>query len=305
MLERLEQAGAGAAVLPSLFEEQITQEQLHVLRPHSNGAAVSPAHRCCLPQLDDYNAGADSYLLKIEAAKNAVSIPIIGSLNGYTANGWTSYARLIQDAGADALELNVYFVPTKIDETSQQVEAQYVQLVRDVRDAVSIPLAVKIGPCFSSIPNMTKQLVDAGADGLVLFNRLVSPDVDLASFERRPRLLLSSRDELRLPLHWISLLRKQIPCSLAATSGIHFPEDVLKALLAGADVAMMASALIRNGPAWLLAMLNEIQHWMESQGYHSVDQMRASAAHLAIEDANSERAAYMQAIVNFSSHRVI
>lgn len=305
MLQRLEQAGAAAAVLPSLFQEQIMQEELKAIRPHSNSAAVLTAEPCRLPELDDYNAGPDSYLLKIEAAKRAVSIPIIGSLNGYSPGGWIRYARLIQEAGADALELNIHFVPTNIDETAQQVEAGYLALARGIRDAVSIPLAVKIGPYFSSIPNMAGQLVNAGVDGLVLFNRFLEPDIDLRRLELTPRLLLSSRDALRLPLRWIALLRGQLQCSFAATSGIHFAEDVLKALLAGADVAMMASALIRHGPDWLETLLNEVQHWMVSQGYQSVEQMKGSVTHTCCgNQADYERASYMQALTSFSSKAV-
>ncbi|MBI3464929.1 MAG: dihydroorotate dehydrogenase-like protein [Planctomycetes bacterium] len=301
LLQRLEQAGAAAAVLPSLFQEQIIQEELKVRRPSTNSAPVPPPESCCPPELDDYNAGPDSYLLKIEAAKRAVSIPIVGSLNGYSTGGWSRYARLIQDAGADALELNIHFIPTSIDETAQRVEAGYLELVHDVRDAVSIPLAVKMGPYFSSIPNMASQFVNAGVAGLVLFNRFLEPDIDLRKLELTPRLLLSSRDALRLSLRWITILRPQLPCSLAATSGIHFAEDVIKAVLAGADVAMMASALIRHGPDWLQTVLSEVQHWMASQGYQSVEQMRGSVSHPRGHQANYERALYMQAVTTFSS----
>jgi dihydroorotate dehydrogenase (fumarate) len=299
-LQRLEEHGAAAAVLPSLFEEQIEGEQVEFRSP-PGGRGMAKKEFVHLPDLSDYNSGPDSYLRHIEAAKRQIRIPIIGSLNGATPGGWVRFAKLIQEAGADALELNVCFLPTNPNQTAADVEAQYLEVVSSVRAEVSIPLAIKIGPYFSAIPNMAKRLVQAGADGLVLFNRYLEPDVDLDSQEITPSLALSSRDEVRLPLRWIGILRGQLTASLAATSGIHAADDVLKLLLVGADVTMLASALIRHGPGHLATLLGDLERLMAARGYRSVQALKGSISHVKCSDPSAfERANYMKAIISLS-----
>lgn len=297
-LERLVEAGAAAAVLPSLFEEQIAGEQL-AWHPLSRSAPCG--QHTWTPDLADYNSGPDSYLRHITAAKRAVSIPIIASLNGSSSGDWVQFAHLMEEAGADALELNVYFVPVDPDQTSADVESQYADLVAAVRAVVQIPLAVKLGPYFSALPNMARRLVQAGADGLVLFNRYLQPDVDLETLEVSPNLVLSSRDELRLPLRWIAILRNQVQVSLAATSGVHFTEDVVKLLLVGADVTMLASALIRNGPDHLQAMNDELRHWFDHRGLASIDDLRGTLCRQTGDQSSAfERVNYMKTIASAS-----
>lgn len=300
-LHRLEEAGAAAAVLPSLFEEQIEVEGL---APHT----PAPPDTCSATELFpyremlDYNAGPDACLRHLEVAKKSLSIPVIGSLNGTSPGGWVRFARLIQDAGADALELNAYFMPTGHEQSGQSVDDHYVELVAAVRSKVSIPLSVKIGPFFSSLPEMAQRLVAAGANGLTLFNRFLQPDIDLDTLEVTPNLVLSSRDELRLPLRRIAILRGQTKASLAATSGIHFADDLLKLILAGADVGMVASALIRNGPDHLRTMLPEIEYWLERKHFASIEQIKGSLSqHRVANPGAFERLNYMRAISSLTS----
>lgn len=300
-LRQLEEAGAAAAVLPSLFEEQIEHEETaiqHLHEFHTESFAESLDY---FPELDTYNIGPDSYLDHIRAAKQALGIPIIASLNGASPGGWTSYARMIEQAGADALELNIYVVPTETDLTGERVEQRYVELVGLVREAVSIPLAVKIGPFFSSIPNMAQRLVEAGANGLVLFNRYLEPDIDLETLDVVPHLALSTHEELRLPLRWIAILRDRVKASLAATSGVHQCDDVLKVLLAGADVAMTASALLKHGPRHLTDVLEQVQTWLVEREYDSVEQIKGSVSrHNCANPSGFVRANYMKALVSYS-----
>jgi dihydroorotate dehydrogenase (fumarate) len=237
----------------------------------------------------------------IELAKRTLSIPVIGSLNGTIAGDWVRFARLIQDAGADALELNIYFVPTNPEQTAAQIEQRYLDLVAAVRNQITIPLSVKIAAYFSSLPNMAKRLVEAGANGLVLFNRYLQPDIDLDRLEVGPNLILSSRDELRAPLRWIAILRGQLNVSLAATSGIHFAEDLIKLILAGADAGMLASALIRNGPDHLRTMLAELAWWMEQKHYKSVEQIKGCLSQKRCATPSAfERANYLMTIASLS-----
>jgi dihydroorotate dehydrogenase (fumarate) len=302
MLQRAEEAGAGAVVMQSLFEEQIEHESwdLHSLLAGWEGG-FSEAQDF-LPELDDYNTGPGAYLEFLETAKRTLRIPVIASLNGSSVGGWVRYAKAMEDAGADALELNVYFVPTDPDMTSQRVEARYVELVGAVRAATGIPLAVKVGPYFSSMPSMARQLVEAGADGLVLFNRFLQPDLDLETLEVVPHLELSTSSELRLPLRWIAILRSQLTQSLAATTGVHSAEDALKMILSGADVVMMTSALLRRGPEFLRLVLEGVEEWLGSRGYKSVEEARGSVSSSAVSDpAAFERSNYMQALVSYSS----
>jgi len=301
-LKRLQDAGAAAVVMQSLFEEQIEHEELEIHRMLEAGAHSFSEALTYIPELEDYNTGPESYLRHLEQTKKELEIPVIGSLNGISEGGWIKYAKLIQDAGADALELNIYFIAADVDLTSQQVESRYLDLVRAVRGSVSIPLAVKVGPYFSSMGNMARRLVEAGADGLVLFNRFLQPDIDLETLKVDPYLNLSTSEELRLPLRWIAILRGRIDASLAATTGVHTAEDALKLLLAGADVTMMASCLFRNGPEHLATILAGVQAWLDEREYESVEQMKGSMSQAACPDPVAfERANYMEALATYTS----
>lgn len=302
-LQRLEEAGAAAAVLASLFEEQIEAEWAAPCSHLRDDRAYSAADLVAHGELFNYNSGPDAYLRHIAAAKKALSMPIIGSLNGTSLHGgWVRFARLIEQTGADALELNIYFVPTRPDLTATDIERRYLDVVAAVRKEISIPLAVKIGPYFSSLPNIVERFVEAGANGLVLFNRFLQPDIDLDTLQVTPNLVLSSRDELRLPLRWIAILRGQTKASLAATSGIHFAEDLIKLLLAGADVGMAASAIIRNGPDHLATMLSELAYWLEHKNFHSVAEIQGLLSQARTSDAGAfERVSYMRTVMSLSS----
>jgi dihydroorotate dehydrogenase (fumarate) len=301
-LKRLEESGASAAVLPSLFEEQIEHDEREIgglYESHVESFAESLSY---FPEMSTYNTGSREYLGLIEQAKASVTMPIIGSLNGSSLGGWTRYAKLIEDAGADALELNVYLVPTDPDQTEDDVEQRYVELVANVAESVTIPVAVKIGAYFTSAPNFIPQLIDAGADGVVLFNRYLEPDIDLDTLEAAPNLVLSSRHELRLVLRWIAIMRDHVQASLAATSGVHFAEDVIKALLVGADVTMLATVLLRYGPPTIGKLIEETERWMEEHEYVSVDQMKGSMSHRNCPDPSAlERANYMKALTSFTN----
>jgi dihydroorotate dehydrogenase (fumarate) len=257
------------------------------------------------PEVEDDRTGPDAYLRHLEAAKSALTIPVIGSLNGTTRGGWTRYARMMQDAGADALELNIYFIATDPDQTAADVEARYIDLVQAVRSSIAIPLAVKIGPFFSCLPNMAGRLIATGADGLVLFNRFLQPDICLETLTVTPRLVLSTSDELRLPLRWIAILRGMTSKSLASTTGVHTSEDVLKMLLAGADVTMLASALIRHSPGHLGVLLDGVRCWMEEREYRSVEQMKGSLSQVNTPDpAAFERANYIKSLTSFIGNAI-
>jgi dihydroorotate dehydrogenase (fumarate) len=299
-LQQYEDAGAAAMVMSSLFAEQIEFSWRETFGyRQSISATGETADTFWYRELDDYNAGPDAYLRRIEAAKQTVSVPIIGSLNGSQHNDWVSFARLIEEAGADALELNVYFVPTDPAVSAGQIESQYLALVSEIRSRISIPLAVKIGPYFTSLPHMAQSLAKAGADGLVLFNRYLQPDIDLDRLEVSTKLSLSTRDELRLPLRWIAILREQLGISLAATSGIHFATDVLKMILAGADVTMLASALIRYGPSHLTDLLAEMRMRLETMGFASVAEAKGFCSHGRCGNPSAfERANYVKALAH-------
>lgn len=304
-IHRLEDAGAAAVVLPSLFEEQIEGEEMEQQRLHDFGAESFGEALSYFPDvldMHDYNTGPDGYLQHLERAKRETSIPIIASLNGTSRGGWTRYAKMLQEAGADALELNIYYLPADPDMTSQQVESQYLELVTSVRETVSIPLAVKIGPYFSAMANMARRLAEAGADGLVLFNRFLQPDIDPEHLTVEPDLQLSTSSELRLPLRWVAILKGRVDASLAITSGIHTAEDVIKALLAGADVCMMASTLLQRGPDHLAAVRRHVSTWLEEHEYASVAQMQGSMSQQNCPDpAAFERANYMKALTSFTT----
>jgi dihydroorotate dehydrogenase (fumarate) len=301
-LRALEDAGVGAVVLPSLFEEQIAAESLRVHRWLESGAEAHAEAADYFPELPDYDTGPDSYLELVRRAKDALDVPVIGSLNGTTPGGWTRHARLIEEAGADALELNLYTVAADPDATGTGLEARYLELVRAVRETVRIPLAVKLSPFFTALAHVARDLASEGADGLVLFNRFYQPDLDLESLEVTPHLVLSTSEELRLPLRWIAILHGRVACSLAATTGVHRAEDVLKVLLAGADVAMMASALLQHGPGHVRRVLSEVAAWMEEREYASVRQLVGSVSQRAVPDpAAFERANYMKTLLSYSS----
>ncbi len=302
LLPELEQAGAAAVVLPSLWEEQIEHYDVETLRMQHFGADSFGEALTYFPPVEDRRATPDWYLRKIDEAKARVSIPVIASLNGSTLGGWTRYAKQIENAGADALELNIYFLATDPDTTSEQIEERYLELVHSVRSATRLPLAVKIGPFFSSLPNMAKRLVRAGADGLVLFNRFLQPDILLESMEVAPNLALSDSKELRLPLRWIAILRDRLTASLAASTGAHTVEDVLKLLAAGADVVQLNSALLKHGAKHLSYLLDGMHRWLVEKEYQSVQQLIGSMSQANCPDPEQfERANYMKALTSFCS----
>jgi dihydroorotate dehydrogenase (fumarate) len=295
-LRRLEEAGAAAVVVAPLFEEEIEADDASAKPPDRHGYSAASAVR--LRDLYEYNSGPDAYLHHIEVVKQNLSIPVIGTLNGADAGEWLRFARLIEEAGADALELNIYFLPTGGDVTSGAVEHRYIELVSAARAQLSIPLAVKIGPFFSALPSVAKSLVDAGANGLVLFNRFVQSDIDLSAVELTPHLLPSSRNDLRLPLHWIAILRRQLAVSLAASGGIHFADDLVKALLVGADAAHVDAAVFRSGPSALRTMLDEVRWWFEGKHVTSLDQIKGSLSHRPGANLTAfERADYLRTLV--------
>lgn len=300
-LQRLEEAGAAAAVLPSLFEEQIEHEEKEVNQLYEFQTESFAESLSLFPELS-YHTGTKDYLSLIETAKSKVKMPLIGSLNGASTGGWTRYAKSMQDAGVDAMELNIYFIPTDPQMSSSNVEEHYAELVAAVKQTVTVPLSVKIGPFFTSLPSLIRRVEQAGADGLVLFNRFLEPDIDLESLEVAPNLVLSSRHELRLALRWIAILRDQTEISLAATGGVHFADDVIKALLAGADVAQIATALLRYGPSYVSKLVEEIQRWLEEHEYASVEQLKGSLSRGNSPDPSAfERANYMKALTSFTS----
>jgi dihydroorotate dehydrogenase (fumarate) len=284
----------------SLFEEQITTESLALDYFLTHGTDSYAEALSYFPDLGDYNVGPDEYLNLIRKAKESVDIPVIGSLNGVSSGGWVKYARMIEEAGADALELNVYYLPTNPEMTGTAVEQMTIDVVKAIRQEVKIPLAVKIGPFFSSIPNMAKQLAEAGANALVLFNRFYQPDIDIENLEAVPHLVLSDSDELRLPLRWVAILYGRVPADLAITTGVHTYEDVLKGLMAGAKVTMMASELLENGVERVGQILQEMQMWMEEHEYSSVQQMIGSVSHQKVaEPAAFERANYVKVLGSY------
>jgi len=301
-LRRLQDAGAAAAVLPSLFEEQLTHDQVELDRLLETTSEHVGEAQSYFPELEDYNTGPFAYLQRIEQAKRAVAIPVIASLNGVTPGGWVRHAERMQDAGADALELNLYSVATDPRVGATELEARYLELVAAVRAAVTVPLAVKLSPFFTALANIAVRIVEAGADGLVLFNRFYQPDLDLDSLDVVPRLVLSTSEELRLPLRWIAILRGQVRASLAATTGVHTGLDAAKVLLAGADVAMMTSALLRHGPGHVRTVERELTELLAERDHDSVAQLRGSMSRSSMPDPEGfERANYMRTLMSWSS----
>mgnify|MGYP000300731969 CR=1 FL=1 len=299
-VKRLEKEGISAVVMYSLFEEQIIHESLELDHFLTHGTETFAEALSYLPDVGKYSLTPDKYLDQVRRIKDAVSIPVIGSLNGVSTGGWVKYARKIEEAGADALELNIYFIPNDLDLTSAELEDAYVTLVRDVRAQVSIPLAVKLSPFFTALPNLAQRLVEAGANGLVLFNRFYQPDLDLEALEVVPNLVLSNSNELRLPLRWIAMLYGRINADFALTSGVHTAQDVIKAVMAGASVAMTTSALLKHGPEKAAEILRDLETWLTEHEYESVKQMKGSMSQRAVaEPAAFERANYMKVLNSF------
>ena len=296
-IRQLEDAGASAVVLYSLFEEQLRQESLELDFYLNEGTESFAESLSYFPESSEYNLGPDEYLEHIRKAKAAVNVPIIASLNGSSVGGWIQYATQIEEAGADALECNVYWIVADPNTTSAEVEQHYIDILEAVKTAVHIPVAIKLSPFFSNFANMAKRLDAAGADALVLFNRFYQPDIDLDTLELTPRVLLSTPQAMRLPLTWIGILHGKVKANLAATSGIHGAEDVIKLLMVGADVTMLCSTLLRNGVNHLRSIEQGIRQWMESHEYDSVKQMKGSMSQLRCSDPSAfERAQYMRAV---------
>lgn len=301
---KLEEAGISAIVMYSLFEEQIIHESLELDHYLTRGTDSFAEALTYLPDSGTYSVGPEKYLNQVNGLKKALSIPVIGSLNGVSKGGWTSYAKQIQDAGADALELNLYYIPTDPDLTAQELENAQVELVAQVKSVITIPLAVKLSPFITALPNFARRVVEAGANGLVLFNRFYQPDFDLEELEIVHNLDLSTSAELRLPLRWISILYGKVSADFALTSGVHTANDVLKSMMAGAKVAMMASNLLHNGEQVIPSMLNELGWWMESHEYESIKQMQGSMSQKSVkEPAAFERANYMKVLNSFKDMR--
>jgi len=303
-VRRLEDAGIAAIVLPSLFEEEILHEEIQLNRSLEQGTEQFAEARSYFPSIDSFVGAGDRYLARLEQLKARTAVPVIASLNATTAGGWVRYGRLIEDAGADALELNIYHLAADAGRAAADMEAIDLELIAAVRASITIPLVVKLSPYYSALANFAGQAVERGADGLVLFNRFYQPDLDLETLDVVNRLDLSRPSELRLPLRWIAILRPQLgqDVSLAATSGIHAAADVAKALLVGADVAMMTSALLEHGPEHVRAVEAELRSWMAEKEYESVDQLRGSASQAAVDDPSAfERANYMKTLRSWAT----
>jgi dihydroorotate dehydrogenase (fumarate) len=300
-IRQLEDSGVAAVVLPSLFEEQLDLESLEIDSDLSRGAESFPESLNYFPDLSTYNLGPDGYLELIRKAKKSVSIPVIASLNGVSLGGWTGYARLMEQAGADAIELNIYGIATDPTISSAQLEQGYCELVSQVKGCVGIPVAVKLSHFFSAMAWMAARLEEAGADGLVLFNRFYQPDFDIESLDVVPTLTLSNSRELLLRLHWIAILYGHIRADLAVTGGVHSAEDVLKSMMAGANVAMMTSALLQNGIGHAAIVLNDLRRWMEDHEYESIRQMRGSLSQCSVSNpAAFERGNYMRVLSSYT-----
>ena len=296
-IRRLEEAGASAVVLYSLFEEQLRQEEVDLNYHLTAGTESFAESLTYFPQASEFHTGPEGYLKHIRKAKAAVKIPVIASLNGSTLGGWTKFAAEIERAGADAIECNVYYIPTDPTVSAAHIEQTYLDILQAVKATVTIPVAIKLSPFFSNLSNMAHRLDEAGADALVLFNRFYQPDIDLEELEIRPNVLLSTPQALRLPLTWIGILHGRVKASLAATGGVHAAEDAVKLLMVGANVTMMCSSLMRHGIDHLRHVERELRDWMEAHEYESVAQMQGSMSQLKCSDPGAfERAQYMRAV---------
>jgi dihydroorotate dehydrogenase (fumarate) len=300
-IHALVEAGAPAIVLPSLFEEQVEHDAMAVHFGIEMGAdGFGEAASGFFPQLDDYNTGPEEYLDLVRRARTEFDIPVIASLNGVSAGGWTLYAKILADQGVDALELNIYRLAADMSQTSKDVERSYLQLVETVRESIEIPLAVKVGPYFSAMGDMARQLSDAGADALVLFNRFYQPDIDLDTLRVSPNLILSTPVDLRLVLRWLAILHGRVDCDMAATSGVHDAPEAIKAVLAGATVVMMASALLKHGAGRLTEVRDGMESWLADNDYESVTQARGSLSYGSVPDPGVfERANYMKTLTSY------
>jgi dihydroorotate dehydrogenase (fumarate) len=300
-IQRLEDAGAAAVVLPSIFEEQLTLESNAVDRDLTRGTESFAEALSYFPDYEDFRYGQDVYLSQIRRAKSACSIPILASLNGATASGWVRFAKEIQQAGADALELNTYSLATGYTETSATIEKGIVDLVRQVKQATEIPVAVKLSPQYTSIPHLAMELDGAGADGLVLFNRFYQPDFDIENLDVKPKLVLSRPEELLLRLHWVAILYGDVRADLAVTGGVHSAEGVLKSVMAGAQIAMTASSLLAKGITHIAGMQSDLVRWMEEHEYESIHQMRGSLSRRAVPDPSAfERGNYIKTLSSYT-----
>lgn len=296
-MKRLEDAGAAAIVMYSLFEEQIEHEAAEMEHYLAYGSRAHAEALDYFPKPGEYNLGPEQYVELLQRAKGSLGIPVIGSLNGISTGGWIDYAKKLEQAGADAIELNIYYIPTDPALASQEVEERYVNVLHAVKRSVRIPVAVKLSPYFSSLANVAARLDRAGANGLVLFNRFYQPDFDLDALEVTPNIVLSTSDAMRLPLRWVAILHGVVKTSLAGTGGIHTAEDVIKMIMAGADVAMMCSALLKHGPKHLTIVLADVNKWMVEHEYLSIEQMKGSMSQASVVDpAAFERANYMKAL---------
>ena len=301
-LAQIEDAGAGAVVLPSLFEEQIEHETTEIdrlfhLHEESFGEATT-----FLPRVEDYDSFVDDYLELVEAAKSRLRIPVVASLNGTHIGGWLRYARLLEDAGADAIELNVFAVAADPATSGSALESEQLELVAILAEETSVPVAVKISPFYSSVSAFALALQEAGADGIVMFNRFYLPDLDLETLSVEPRITLSTPDELRLPVRWIGIVRQYLAISVAASTGVHSGDDVAKLLLVGADVTMTTSALLQHGPGYLMTLEDGLCDWMTEHGYESVEEMRgAVSGNTAADPEAFERANYIGNLASYTS----
>lgn len=302
-IRRMEDAGAAAVVLHSLFEEQIDIDSMELDRAISASEERGAEAVTLFPDVARFRLGPEGYLEYIQKAKKAVEVPIVASLNGTSTGGWTGYAQQMEQAGADALELNIYYVPNDPNLSGAEVEQKYIDLVKAVKGSVKIPVAVKMGPYFSSVANMTKKLADAGADGLVLFNRFYQPDYDLEALEVVPNLILSNQYELLLRLHWVAVLYGAVKADMAITGGVHAATDVVKSMMAGARVAMMTSALLKRGVNYLDTVTTELLQWMHEHEYDSIRQMQGSMSRNAVPRPSAfERANYMKVLSSYAMH---
>jgi dihydroorotate dehydrogenase (fumarate) len=301
-VKQIEDAGGAAIVLHSLFEEQLRQESLELDERMTAGTESFAEALTYFPEASEYRLGPEDYLEHIAKAKQTVKIPVIASLNGSTPGGWTKYAREIQQAGADALELNIYYIPTDPETPAAAIEQEYIDILKAVKSEVSIPVAIKLSPFFTNFAHMARRLDDAGANALVLFNRFYQPDIDLDALEVTPNVLLSTPMAMRLPLRWVAILHGRIKASLAATSGIHRGTDALKCLMAGADVTMMCSVLLRRGVDHIRHIEKEMADWMQEHEYESVEQLHGSMSQKKCGDPSAfERAQYMKALASYKA----
>jgi len=305
-IKKLEDSGASAIVLYSLFEEQISFEAEEMDYFLTYGTESFAEALTYFPQIDDYYRGPEEYLEHIQAAKKSINIPVIASLNGVSTGGWIDYSKKMEEAGADALELNVYFLATDPNMEGRQIENQYKTILKAVKSNVKIPVAIKLNPYFSSMTKMAMELDEAGADALVLFNRFYQPDLDMDELEVKPGVVLSNSDDLRLPLRWIAILSSRIKASLAGTTGVHNAMDAIKLIAAGADVTQMCAALLINGLSYLGKVLQDMNKWLQEKEYGSIDILRGSMNQKSVQNpASFERANYMKALNQFTNKYII